>query len=60
MKNPETKDKPVAPVTPTPSTRASNPKKIRDERPPAGSQTVRTPDGGNTGAGGGDHGSGHP
>jgi hypothetical protein len=41
------KDKPVEPTNQTPSSKASNPKEVRAERPKEGTQSAQTPDGGN-------------
>jgi hypothetical protein len=38
--------KPVQPTQQTPSTRASDPREVRQERPDAKTQNVQTPDGG--------------
>jgi hypothetical protein len=51
--DPSNQAKPVAPTQPQPSTKATNPREIRQERPDPRTQTVGTPDGSSSAKGAG-------
>jgi hypothetical protein len=53
MSSPADKSKPVEPTRQVPSTHASDPRQVRQERPRPGTQAVQTPDGGKGPAGAG-------